>query len=532
MTVSTRRPRVLHAQGREGPAPVRLVPRRPRPLAVPAADRAPGRRPRADRPVRAAGRAPAVRRRAPAVGVRQPRACGSRSSRPASRRRACSTPPASARCRPARVTVAVVTSPTGAVWRDVCNVLARRWPLVRVVLVACKVQGDERAGEHRRGAPAARALDRGGAGGGSRRRRPGGDDPGPGRRVAGGPVVVQRRAGRAGRRRAPDAGRVGRGPRGGRDAGRLRRGRPGADALGRRRARRPGPARGASARSAGPGGAPRPPRCAPSAPRAATWRHERRAMARLEPRAQLATSRERVGLLLDRAARVVDERLAVAARRRSGWPSGSRRCCRRASPRSTAGWRGWRSARRARWRPGSGRRRSSLAAGSASLAALAPQATLERGYAIVRRRRRRRDPARPRGRARRHAASRSRSPAASSPRPATEPAGTIGATRRAATRSEEHAAVTEATGPAPNADVEALAYDEAFAEYQRTVATLEAGGLPARGDHRPVRAGDRPPAPLRAPARRGGAPRPAADGRRRTAAPVPVDVRPEDAEEE
>jgi exodeoxyribonuclease VII large subunit len=42
--------------------------------------------------------------------------------------------------RPA--TVAVVTSPTGAVWKDVCNVLARRWPLVRVMLVACRVQGD------------------------------------------------------------------------------------------------------------------------------------------------------------------------------------------------------------------------------------------------------------------------------------------------------------------------------------------------------------------------------------------------------
>jgi exodeoxyribonuclease VII large subunit len=39
-------------------------------------------------------------------------------------------------------TVAVITSPSGAVWRDVCHVLARRWPLVRVVLVACQVQGD------------------------------------------------------------------------------------------------------------------------------------------------------------------------------------------------------------------------------------------------------------------------------------------------------------------------------------------------------------------------------------------------------
>src|SRR5215212_3723396 len=38
--------------------------------------------------------------------------------------------------------VAVVSSPTGAAWKDVCQVFARRWPLTRVVLVACKVQGD------------------------------------------------------------------------------------------------------------------------------------------------------------------------------------------------------------------------------------------------------------------------------------------------------------------------------------------------------------------------------------------------------
>ena len=37
--------------------------------------------------------------------------------------------------------VAVVSSPTGAAWQDVCHVFARRWPLVRVVLVACQVQG-------------------------------------------------------------------------------------------------------------------------------------------------------------------------------------------------------------------------------------------------------------------------------------------------------------------------------------------------------------------------------------------------------
>ncbi len=42
--------------------------------------------------------------------------------------------------RPA--TIAVVTSPSGAVWKDICHVLARRWPLTRVVLVAAQVQGD------------------------------------------------------------------------------------------------------------------------------------------------------------------------------------------------------------------------------------------------------------------------------------------------------------------------------------------------------------------------------------------------------
>ncbi len=41
--------------------------------------------------------------------------------------------------RPA--TIAVVTSPTGAVWKDICTVLGRRWPLARVVLVAAQVQG-------------------------------------------------------------------------------------------------------------------------------------------------------------------------------------------------------------------------------------------------------------------------------------------------------------------------------------------------------------------------------------------------------
>ncbi|MFL5680863.1 MAG: exodeoxyribonuclease VII large subunit [Chloroflexota bacterium] len=39
-------------------------------------------------------------------------------------------------------TIAVITSPTGAVWRDISHVLARRWPMANVVFVACRVQGE------------------------------------------------------------------------------------------------------------------------------------------------------------------------------------------------------------------------------------------------------------------------------------------------------------------------------------------------------------------------------------------------------
>jgi exodeoxyribonuclease VII large subunit len=39
-------------------------------------------------------------------------------------------------------TIAVVTSPTGAVWHDISTVLRRRWPLAQVVLSPCLVQGE------------------------------------------------------------------------------------------------------------------------------------------------------------------------------------------------------------------------------------------------------------------------------------------------------------------------------------------------------------------------------------------------------
>jgi len=43
---------------------------------------------------------------------------------------------------PRPAVIAVVTSPTGAVWHDIRTILERRWPLVRVVLSPCQVQGD------------------------------------------------------------------------------------------------------------------------------------------------------------------------------------------------------------------------------------------------------------------------------------------------------------------------------------------------------------------------------------------------------
>jgi exodeoxyribonuclease VII large subunit len=90
---------------------------------------------------------------------------------------------------------------------------------------------------------------------------------------------------------------------------------------------------------------------------------ERRALDRLDPRAQLATDRERVGLLLDRAVRAADRALAT---RRS------------ALDRVAAAAPG----------PILGRlatARATLDSTAAALAVLDPQATLERGYAIVRR---------------------------------------------------------------------------------------------------------------------------------------------------
>jgi exodeoxyribonuclease VII large subunit len=90
---------------------------------------------------------------------------------------------------------------------------------------------------------------------------------------------------------------------------------------------------------------------------------ERRALDRLDPRAQLAADRERVGILLDRAVRVAD---AAIARRRADLGAAASAAPRPLLARLAAA-------------------RSTLDAASATLAVLDPQATLERGYAIVRR---------------------------------------------------------------------------------------------------------------------------------------------------
>ena len=46
--------------------------------------------------------------------------------------------------------VGVVTSPEGAAWRDIVAVIGRRWPLVELVLVGAKVQGEDAPADLRR----------------------------------------------------------------------------------------------------------------------------------------------------------------------------------------------------------------------------------------------------------------------------------------------------------------------------------------------------------------------------------------------
>lgn len=281
-------------------------------------------------------------------------------------------------------TIAVVTSPTGAVWRDVCTVLARRWPLARVVLVACQVQGEgapasivgafrrlERWIEEGRAAgrdaevPAVTILARGG---GSLEDLWSFNDERVVRAVVGHPVPVVTGVGHEVDVTLADF------------AADVRAATPSAAAelvVPDRAEARASVA--AARRRAG----------AAAARHLASARRdigaEARALAALEPAAQLAASRERVGYLLERAAGVVRERLATARRAQE-------RVALRAAPvlpqrldrdRRVLAALADRAPRVTAARVGASRAR--LDAATAALAALGPQATLDRGYAIVRR---------------------------------------------------------------------------------------------------------------------------------------------------
>ena len=259
-------------------------------------------------------------------------------------------------------TIAVVTSPTGAVWRDVCNVLARRWPLARVLLVACQVQGE--------GAPASivaalRRLERWIAEAGAEGRaahapevtilaRGGGsledlwsfNDERVVRAVVAHPVPLVCGVGHETDVTLADFAADVRAPTPSAAAELVVPDRIEAVGLVRGMARRAETAAGRRVATA-----------------ARDVEAERRALGRLEPRAQLAASRERVGLLLDRGARVLDARLATAGRELERSAARGPRAMEARLSAAAAG----------------------LATATASLAALGPQATLDRGYAIVRR---------------------------------------------------------------------------------------------------------------------------------------------------
>jgi exodeoxyribonuclease VII large subunit len=281
-------------------------------------------------------------------------------------------------------TIAVVTSPTGAVWRDVCHVLARRWPLARVVLVACQVQGDAAplsiVGAFRRleryidqaraegrpdDVPAVTILARGG---GSLEDLWAFNDERVVRAVVGHTVPVVCGVGHevdvtladfAADVRAPTPSAA-------------------AEIVVPDRAAVKAALRGASDRLAAAAG-----RSITGAGRELDV--ERRALEQLRPEARLAAARERAGMLLDRATRTMRTRLA-GARVSEEWAA-ARLLPVLPSRLSTDRGRLELSSRRLPMLAEArlARARGALDAAAAALAVLGPQATLDRGYAIVRR---------------------------------------------------------------------------------------------------------------------------------------------------
>jgi exodeoxyribonuclease VII large subunit len=283
--------------------------------------------------------------------------------------------------RPA--TIAVVTSPTGAVWKDICHVLGRRWPLTRVVLVAAQVQGDaapaslvaalrkvERYAAARVAAgrsdeaPSVTILARGG---GSLEDLWAFNDEAVVRAVVAHAVPVVCGVGHEADVTLADF------------AADVRAPTPSAAAevVVPDRAEFLAAVRSAGRRLDG----------AATVRLRTTSREvlaERRALDRLSPVAQLASARERVGLLLDRASRAIDGVLLV--RRRTGEQLAARlaptlpgRLARDRVRLERSDVLGSLAARRV------GDARAVLGTAQAALAVLGPQATLDRGYAIVRR---------------------------------------------------------------------------------------------------------------------------------------------------
>jgi len=283
--------------------------------------------------------------------------------------------------RPA--TIAVITSPSGAVWKDICHVLARRWPLTRVVLVAAQVQGEaapaslvgafrrvERyaaarlAAGHPDEAPALTILARGG---GSLEDLWAFNDEAVVRAVVAHSLPVVCGVGHETDVTLSDFAADVRAPTPSAAAEIVVPDRAeiaaGMQSAGRRLDAAASLRVGASARAVAA---------------------ERRALDRLSPTAQLAMARERVGLLLDRATRATRDR--TAANRLV-----VDRLVRRLAPTLPGRLVGDRTrlARSDVMRPIVARRLAgsgaALTNAATALAVLGPQATLERGYAIVRR---------------------------------------------------------------------------------------------------------------------------------------------------
>ena len=259
--------------------------------------------------------------------------------------------------------IGVATSATGAVWHDICHVVARRWPLARVLLSPCQVQGEGAAasvvtalerlarwGEQCReegrpqDAPEVVILARGG---GSLEDLWSFNDERVVRAVVAHPVPVVCGVGHEVDVTLADFAADVRAPTPSAAAELVVPDRAEMVAVLGELARRAG---GCTARVLAGG--------------RAELAAEGRALERLRPSAQLAGARERAGYLLDRATRALRGEIGRRA-------NAEQRLAGRLGPVLAAQL---------------AARRGSLDRSSAALAALGPQATLERGYAIVRRR--------------------------------------------------------------------------------------------------------------------------------------------------